>query len=92
MTGLRTDLVVRRHGRPAGTDTPTLLFLHGLTDSGEGWPEAVAHWQDDYSIVTVDLRGHGGSPRFTADQLRDRDPERLGYQLQLVAFHGCCPS
>ena len=65
-----TDLVVRRRGRAARSDgTPTMLFLHGLTDSGEGWPEAVAHWQGDYAIVTVDQRGHGGSPRFTADQL-----------------------
>ena len=65
-----TDLVVHRLGRAAGTDgAPTLLFLHGLTDSGEGWPEAVIHWQSDYAIVTVDQRGHGGSPRFTADQL-----------------------
>jgi pimeloyl-ACP methyl ester carboxylesterase len=64
------DLVVRREGREAGADgTPTMLFLHGLTDSGEGWPEAVEHWQGDYAIVTVDQRGHGGSPRFTADQL-----------------------
>lgn len=46
-----------------------MLFLHGLTDSGEGWPAAVEHWQGGYSIVTVDQRGHGGSPRFTADQL-----------------------
>ncbi len=64
------DLVVHR---PGGTEvldgTPTMLFLHGLTDSGEGWPEAVEHWQGGYAIVTVDQRGHGGSPRFTADQL-----------------------
>ena len=65
-----SDLVVRRLGREAGSDsTPTLLFLHGLTDSGAGWPEAVAHWQGDYAITTVDQRGHGGSPRFTTDQL-----------------------
>jgi len=65
-----TDLVVRRRGRSVDVlDAPTMLFLHGLTDSGEGWPEAVEHWQDDYAIVTVDQRGHGGSPRFTADQL-----------------------
>ena len=65
-----SDLVVRLVGRSADVDgAPTLLFLHGLTDSGEGWPEAVDHWQDDYAIVTVDQRGHGGSPRFTADQL-----------------------
>jgi pimeloyl-ACP methyl ester carboxylesterase len=65
-----TDLVVRHLGGSADSDgTPTMLFLHGLTDSGEGWPEAVAHWQGDYAIVTVDQRGHGGSPRFTEDQL-----------------------
>lgn len=70
MEGLLSDLVVHRHGRDAASgDAPTMLFLHGLTDSGEGWPEAVAHWQDDYAIVTVDQRGHGGSPRFTATQL-----------------------
>ncbi len=70
-----TDLVVRRPGRAAGTDgKPTMLFLHGLTDSGEGWPEAVTHWQGDYAIVTVDQRGHGGSPRFTADQLVGQHP------------------
>ena len=67
MTDLRTDLVVRHHGTP-GAEVP-MLFLHGLTDSGEGWPEAVAHWQDRYAIVAVDQRGHGGSPRFTAEQL-----------------------
>ena len=65
-----TDLVVRRCGRPADADgTPTMLFLHGLTDSGEGWPDAVDHWQGEYAIVTVDQRGHGGSPRFTEAQL-----------------------
>lgn len=64
-----SDLVVRLRGRSDGADGPAMLFLHGLTDSGEGWPEAVEHWQDDYAIVTVDQRGHGGSPRFTADQL-----------------------
>lgn len=65
-----TDLVVRRAGLTGDSDgAPTLLLLHGLTDSGEGWPEAVAHWQGDYAIVLVDQRGHGGSPWFTADQL-----------------------
>jgi len=65
---LHTDLVVTRYGRPAGT-APTLLFLHGLTDSGRAWPEAVAHWADSNSIVAVDQRGHGRSPRFTEQQL-----------------------
>ena len=66
--GFDTDLVVRRHGRPHN-EAPTLVFLHGLTDSGSGWPGAVSHWVDDYAIITVDARGHGESPRFTRDQL-----------------------
>lgn len=69
MTDLRTDLVVRRFGRAPEPSIPTLLLLHGLTDSGEGWADAVAHWQDDYAIVVVDARGHGGSPRFSEEQL-----------------------
>jgi pimeloyl-ACP methyl ester carboxylesterase len=74
MAELATDLVVHRHGRPLG-DAPTLLLLHGLTDSGEGWPEAVRHWEDQYAIVAVDQRGHGGSPRFTSSQLASHPGE-----------------
>lgn len=65
---IRTDLVVRREGR-AAHEAPTLLFLHGLTDSGSAWPDAVARWGGDYSILTLDLRGHGDSPQFTEEQL-----------------------
>jgi pimeloyl-ACP methyl ester carboxylesterase len=65
---LSTDLHVRRSGRPAG-EAPVMLFLHGLTDSGSGWPGAERHWGSTYSIVTVDQRGHGTSPRFTKQQL-----------------------
>lgn len=68
MKDLRTDLNVRWHGR-ADEGVPTLVFLHGLTDSGAGWPEAVDHWHRDYAILTVDQRGHGLSPRFTKNQL-----------------------
>ncbi len=64
-----TDLHVRRTGRSAGT-APTLMFLHGLTDSGSGWPGAEQHWGTAYSILTVDQRGHGRSPRFTPQQLQ----------------------
>jgi|tagenome__1003787_1003787.scaffolds.fasta_scaffold20960454_4 pimeloyl-ACP methyl ester carboxylesterase len=65
---LLTDLNVHVHGRPLG-EAPTMLWLHGLTDSGSGWPEAVRHWEDRYAIVALDHRGHGESPRFTDDHL-----------------------
>ena len=63
---LRTDVAVHRSGRDDG---PDLLLLHGLTDSAAGWVQAVAHWKSRYRITTVDLRGHGESPRFTPEQL-----------------------
>ena len=67
-----TGLAVRRHG-PAPGEAPILVFLHGLTDSGEGWPDAVRHWQDRYAILAPDQRGHGRSPRFTPEEL-ERHP------------------
>jgi pimeloyl-ACP methyl ester carboxylesterase len=65
---LATDLAVRWYGRPRN-EAPTMVFLHGLTDSGEGWPEAVRHWENHYAILSIDQRGHGSSPRFTEEQL-----------------------
>jgi pimeloyl-ACP methyl ester carboxylesterase len=45
-------------------DGPTLVLLHGLSDSGLCWPDAVRRWRHDYRIVAPDARGHGESPRF----------------------------
>jgi len=45
-------------------DGPTLVLLHGFTDSGRCWPDAVRRWRHDYRIVALDARGHGESPRF----------------------------
>jgi pimeloyl-ACP methyl ester carboxylesterase len=66
--GFHTDLHVRRTGRPAG-DAPTMVLLHGLTGSGSGWPGAERHWGSTYSLLIMDQRGHGQSPRFTRAQL-----------------------
>lgn len=65
---LQTDLTVRRAGLPPGQGS-TMVLLHGLTDSGSGWPGAETHWGSTYSILTFDQRGHGTSPRFTPEQL-----------------------
>jgi pimeloyl-ACP methyl ester carboxylesterase len=62
------DLSVHRFGR-TDPDAPTLLLLHGLTDSGRCWPDAVERWRGDYRLVAWDARGHGESERFTPDEL-----------------------
>ncbi len=65
---LRTDLVVRREGRPVD-EAPTLVLLHGLTGSGSDWSGAVRRWGHEYAILTIDQRGHGAAPRFSQEQL-----------------------
>lgn len=65
---LDTDLRLHFSGQPLG-HAPTLLLLHGLTDSGAAWTEAVRHWLDRFAVLAVDQRGHGESPRFTSEQL-----------------------
>ena len=60
------DLTVHELGRPDG---PTVALFHGNGDSGLCWPGAARRWGTAYRVVGVDARGHGGSPRFTAEQL-----------------------
>lgn len=54
-----------------------MVWLHGLTDSGSGWPSAERHWAARYAIVALDQRGHGTSPRFTAEQLAGHPGELM---------------
>lgn len=60
-----TDLVLHRSGRPAA-EAPVLVLLHGHSDSGPSWADAIERWSGHYHVVAVDQRGHGDSPRFTA--------------------------
>ncbi len=63
---------VNTQSRPVGLtihelgldDGPALVLLHGFTDSGLCWPDAVRRWHQSYRIVAPDARGHGESARF----------------------------
>lgn len=63
-----SDLTVHRFGTPGA---PVLVLVHGLSDDGTCWPDAVAHWGGAWEIHALAQRGHGTSPRFRADQLAD---------------------
>ncbi|MEO5920259.1 MAG: alpha/beta hydrolase [Pseudolysinimonas sp.] len=50
-------------------DAPTIVLLHGITNSGAGWGDAVRRWSSTYRIAAIDALGHGESGRFTDDEL-----------------------
>ncbi len=74
----RVDLAHRWAGPTTGA-APTIVLLHGLGDSGDCWPDAVRRWARSYRVVGIDALGHGGSPRFTAEQLATADPMEAMY-------------
>lgn len=41
---------------------PTLVFLHGFTQTGSSWNRITADLSHDFTCLTIDLPGHGGSP------------------------------
>ncbi len=58
---------------------PTLLALHGITDSGECWADLADRFGASYRIVAPDALGHGSSDRFTKEQLESSDPTEHMY-------------
>jgi len=58
-------------------DGPTLVLLHGFTDSGRCWPDAVRRWGGDYRIVAPDARGHGESPRYDRATVGDNRSDAM---------------
>ncbi|WP_196250855.1 alpha/beta fold hydrolase [Cellulomonas sp. JZ18] len=74
-------LTVHRYGSPVA---PPLVLVHGLTDAGTAWPDLVRHWGDRWDVHAPDLRGHGRSPRFTAEELVAAPDVLLGDVVRLV--------
>jgi pimeloyl-ACP methyl ester carboxylesterase len=58
---------------PGDDGSATVLLLHGLTDSGACWPDAVRRWAPrGWRLVALDARGHGRSPRWDDEALAGR--------------------
>lgn len=69
------DIPCYRHDGPPGA--PTLALLHGFSDSGLTWGDAVRRWRTTYTVVSWDARGHGRGARFGADQLAGSPAELM---------------
>ncbi len=66
-SGMVGDVWVHDLGGP--DDGPSIVLLHGFSDSGECWADAVRRWAGRYRLWSVDARGHGRSTRFSPAQL-----------------------
>src|SRR6188474_3670593 len=47
--------------RVYGSGEPALIFIHGWSCDSNYWREQVPAFRQKYTVVTVDLAGHGGT-------------------------------
>ena len=47
--------------RTGNKNKPSVLLLHGITDSGQCWPRVAADLEGSYDVIMTDARGHGHS-------------------------------
>ena len=55
-------------------DRPALVLVHGLGSAGTIWKSLIPQLLPHFSVVTVDLPGHGDAPIDSTDQV---DPKSL---------------
>src|SRR5689334_12675033 len=51
--------------RSGGDKKPSILLLHGITDSGQCWPRVAVDLEGSYDTIMTDARGHGHSSAST---------------------------
>ncbi len=56
------SLHVRYNQKPV-KPRATILFIHGIGNSGDAWVNVIKQLPDDIRIITIDLLGFGESPR-----------------------------
>ena len=81
---MTTDLTLHTYGRDPA-DAPVVVLLHGFSDSGPSWADAIERFSDRFHVVALDARGHGESPRFTKDQLADPYEVMCADAVQVLA-------
>ena len=68
----------------APKDLPPLLIAHGLFGSGRNWGVIAKRLADQRSVITVDMRNHGESPRFASQSY----PEMADDLAQVITANG----
>ena len=68
-----------RENRRGKKSRLTILFLHGIGDTGKIWQPIIEQLPEEYRVVTIDLLGFGHSPQPTWGELN------VGTQARSVA-------
>ncbi len=91
---LTFDAVKLHYVRTGSGDKPSLVLLHGFTDSTAEWARFARSLEADYDVIMLDTRGHGQSsaptPEFTlVEQAHDvaKLIEHLGIAPTTVLGH-----
>jgi pimeloyl-ACP methyl ester carboxylesterase len=58
----QAPLTTTLHSTTSGAG-PVLLLLHGVTRCGADWEPLLTAFADNWTVIALDQRGHGGSPR-----------------------------
>src|SRR5690348_13233908 len=53
--------------RTGDKNKPSVLLLHGITDSGRCWSRLAADLAGNYDVIMTDARGHGHSGTSTGE-------------------------
>lgn len=58
---------IELHHTDTGSGKPALLFIHGFSSGLEDWDAQAAHFSGRHRVIAPALRGHGKTPRGTAE-------------------------
>lgn len=64
---------------------PVLLLLHGVTRCGADWEPLLPAFAQDYKVISLDQRGHGGSPRADGYLVTDYIADAVRFVRQEVS-------
>ncbi len=63
----------------------TLVFVHGLSGSSSAWRDYEKEFEDDFNVLSFDLRGHGASRKFK--KYEDYEIEKSADDLYRLLTH-----
>jgi pimeloyl-ACP methyl ester carboxylesterase len=66
---------IQIHYERQGDSGEPLVLVHGYTGDMTDWQDQAREFSRDYSVITLDLRGHGNSEA----------PERSNYSIEIMA-------